>query len=188
MRRGPRSHGMWWSLATELCGTTGAYTGGGGGVHRCQWTPLEVSSFVSKSKAYTACAYMLAHCVRACFRDWSRPSTSDFCLRMRKIKWRRLQICRSCHRARRAPRRGDGGDSSFTAKTLSDLHAAHTAQRLPSICKPGGLQVANFVVPVGWRGVTRHLFTRRTLCEWHHFGVVWWTHKAVPRPGLSKTG
>ena len=43
---------------------------------------------------------------------------------------------------------GDEGDSSFTAKTLSDLRAAHTAQRLPSICKPGGLQVANFFVPV----------------------------------------
>ena len=63
---------------------------------------------------------------------------------MRKIKWRRLQICRSCHRARRAPRRRDGGDSLFTAKTLSDLRAAHAAQRLPSLCKPGGLQVAFF--------------------------------------------
>ena len=76
-------------------------------------------------------------------------STSDFCLRMRKIKWRRLQICRSCHRARRAPRRGNGGDSLFTAKTLSDLRAAHAAQRLPSLCKPGGLQVAFFSCQLG---------------------------------------
>ena len=37
----------------------GAYTGG---VHRCQWTPLEVSSFVSKSTAcaLTACEHVFA--------------------------------------------------------------------------------------------------------------------------------
>ena len=138
------------------------------------------------------CHLCVVLCACQCSNLWKQVlmqgSTSDFCLCMHKIKWRRLQIRRSCHRARRAPRRGDGGDSSFTAKTLSDLRAAHTAQRLPSICKPGGLRVANFFVPVGWRGVTRHLFTRKTLCEWHHFGVVWWTHKVVPCPGLSKTG
>ena len=49
---------------------------------------------------------ILDHSLSPGARDRLRPSTSDFCLHMRKIKWRRLQICRSCHRARRAPRRG----------------------------------------------------------------------------------
>ena len=34
---------------------------GGGGVHRCQWTPLEVSSFISVSKS-TACALTASTC------------------------------------------------------------------------------------------------------------------------------
>ena len=50
---------------------SGAYTGGGGGGFTvANEPPLEVSSFVSKSTAYAACAL---RCVRARFRDRSRP-------------------------------------------------------------------------------------------------------------------
>ena len=44
-------------IILDYCLNAGAYTGGGGGgVHRCQWTPLEVSSFVSTCSKSTACA------------------------------------------------------------------------------------------------------------------------------------
>ena len=100
---------------------TGAYTGG---VHRCQWTPLEVSSFVSNSTAY-ACALRAstfsrsigrvsshAHaCMHATFiqlsRIWSLQSAQD-----------RVALARGSGEASYwLSGRGQGG--SFRCKTVS---------------------------------------------------------------------
>ena len=73
---------------------SGAYTGG---VHRCQWTPLEVSSFVSLTFKFNGIC-MPAHCGRARFRDRSavfhNSSHAHACMR-RSFNFQGSDRCRA---------------------------------------------------------------------------------------------